>query len=176
MAGSSDKLYFFEVIAFTLSIVTIVFFGQLSNFLLVVLANKLSYNFLSNVSTYIFIVIAFTSHLLLPNFFKNVKPSTVLICYFLLLWDLLERTVVVDDDIVSECLSRPDIPYKWSFWYLIGMGEYFAKKGVIGFAACEVEKKSLLVFVHASWILKIYIFFVRIRPMLIHCINKIDWL
>jgi len=72
MAGSCDELYFFEVVAFALCVVTIVFFNEISHFLLVVLADELSDNFLSDIATNIFIIVTFASHFLLPHFFENV--------------------------------------------------------------------------------------------------------
>lgn len=72
MAWPSDELHFSEVVAFALRIVTIIFFDEFSHLLLVILTNKLSNNFLSDITTNIFIVIAFAPHLLLPHFFEDV--------------------------------------------------------------------------------------------------------
>jgi hypothetical protein len=76
--------------------------------------------------------------------------------------------MVVDDDVIGKSGSGAHIPDEWSFWNLVGMGEYFSKEWVCGFATSKIKEESLLVFVHTCWVLKIDIFFVLFWTMLIH--------
>ena len=111
MTRPCHKLNFFEVVAFTFCIVTIVFLDKVSHFFLVIFAYKLSDDFFSDVSANIFVIVTFASHLLFSEFFENMQSSRLLICDFFF-FILMQRTMIVDDDIVGERLRWPDIPDK----------------------------------------------------------------